>query len=79
MVWRVRLGIVVVRRHRLNQVWYNSWNSLQKVYRVQSSRRCYVMNRGDGSRSDKPGVIKNFFDNVRQGLEKNKEMQVLGE
>ena len=46
---------------------------------MQSSRRRYVMNRGGGSRSDKPGVIKNFFDNVRQGLEKNKEMQVLGE
>ena len=37
------------------------------------------MNRDGGSGSDKPGVIKNFFDNVRQGLEKNKEMQVLRE
>lgn len=42
-----------------------------------TSRRHYVMNRGGGSRSDKPGAIKNFFDNIRQGLEKNKEMQVL--
>ncbi|XP_065911814.1 mitochondrial import inner membrane translocase subunit TIM44-like [Dysidea avara] len=39
------------------------------------SRR-YVMNRGGGSKdSNKPGMFQTFFNNVRQGLEKNEEMQ----
>ena len=57
----------------------NHFNRRHHVQCARASRRHYVMNRGESSRSDKPGVIKNFFDNVRQGLEKNKEMQVLGE
>ena len=48
------------------------------MHHVQcAGARHYVMNRGGGNTSDKPGVFKNFFNNVRQGLEKNKEMQVL--
>jgi len=35
------------------------------------------MNRGGGSKdSNKPGMFQTFFNNVRQGLEKNQEMQV---
>ena len=35
------------------------------------------MNRGGGSKdSNKPGMFQTFFNNVRQGLEKNEEMQV---
>lgn len=46
------------------------------MHHVQcAGARHYVMNRGGGNTSDKPGVFKNFFNNVRQGLEKNKEMQ----
>jgi len=35
------------------------------------------MNRGGGSKdSSKPGILQTFFNNIRQGLEKNEEMQV---
>jgi len=40
------------------------------------SKRHYVMNRDGGNRSHKHGVFKSFFDNMKEGLEKNKEMQV---
>ena len=50
---------------------------MHHVQCAKLSKRHYVMNRDGGRRSDKPtGVFKNFFDNVREGLEKNKEMQV---
>ena len=54
----------------------NNTSDMHHVQYAGASRRHYVMNRG-GGRSDKPGVFTNFFNNVRQGLEKNKEMQVL--